>query len=287
MCVYCDMWADGFKPWYMNPRNYSRQLYTVRPKVRAKAEPKGEAERGSHIQLQKELIDAMEVGPEAYLEVQRKKKGDPGFTQGAHLGVVGGWVGQVVPLQEMEKIIEYAGPLGKIGCICRFMYLGTEEMNEEEMTCMGNGVGMLKWERWPERYKHGVYFVNIEETKRWLRDLNKKGMFHAIMIFDERFIGGICNCDYPACDSNQWRLDHGANMLKGHYVAVVDEDKCNGCGVCAQRCQWGALKFKVTTDKAGIDQLRCFGCGLCETGCPRQAIHLVDRTTIPALKEVW
>ena len=287
MCVYCDMWADGVVPWYLNPRNYARQMYTVRPKIRPVAVPTGEADPLSHLKMQKAVIDAMEVGPEAYLEAQGKKKEAPGFEKGAHTGVVGGWVGQVVPLQDMEKIVDYAGPLGKIGCICRLMYLGIEEMGEAEMTCMGNGVGMLKWERWPERYKHGVYFVSREETKQWLRELNRRGMFHSIMIFDERFIGGVCNCDYPACDSNQWRLDHGANMLKGHYVAVVDKDICNGCGVCAQRCQWGALKFNVTMAKAGIDQFRCFGCGLCETGCPRGAISLVDRTTIPSLQEVW
>ena len=68
---------------------------------------------------------------------------------------------------------------------------------------------------------------------------------------------------------------------------VIIEEKCNGCGICAQRCQWGALKFNVSIEKAGIDQYRCFGCGLCETACPRGAIILEERTKIPTLKEVW
>jgi len=287
MCIYCEMWGDGIEPWYLNPRNYARQLYTVKSKDAKPKAAMGEADPNAFIKQQKAAVDAMEVSAEEYLRVQAEKKKSPGFESGAHLGVVGGWIGQVIPLQDMEKIVDFAGPLGLIGCICRLMYAGIEERGEHGFTCMGNGVGMLKWERWPERYKHGVYFINREETKQWLRDLNKRGMFHSIMLFDERFIGGICNCDYPMCDSNQWRLDHGSNMLKGHYVAVVDEDICNGCSICAQRCQWGALKINVTNGKANIDQFRCFGCGLCETACPRGAISLADRTKIPSLQEVW
>ena len=84
-------------------------------------------------------------------------------------------MGQVVPLQDMERMVEVCGPLGIIGCICRLRFLGLEEQDENDMTCMGMGVGMVKWERWPERYKHGVYFVSSEEAKEWLRKLNKKG----------------------------------------------------------------------------------------------------------------
>jgi len=76
-------------------------------------------------------------------------------------------------------------------------------------------------------------------------------------------------------------------MIKGHHVALVDFDICNGCGICAQRCQFGALKMNVTQDKANIDQMRCFGCGLCETGCPRKAIYLKERKDLPGLEEVW
>lgn len=82
-------------------------------------------------------------------------------------------------------------------------------------------------------------------------------------------------------------VDFGINVLKSHYVAMVDYDKCNGCGICAQRCQWGALKFEVTSEKANIDLFKCFGCGLCQTGCPRGAIKLVRRETMPAIANVW
>ncbi len=82
-------------------------------------------------------------------------------------------------------------------------------------------------------------------------------------------------------------VDYGVMLTRGHYVAEVDYDICNGCGVCAQRCQFGALKFEVGKVVAHIDQFKCYGCGLCESGCPRKAIKLVERTSLPALAEVW
>ncbi len=131
--------------------------------------------------------------------------------------------------------------------------------------------------------------MDPEEAKAWLTKMDKKGFVHIIMTFGGSYVGGICNCDYPDCMLIRQRLDYGLDMamMKGHQVAKVSYDQCNGCGVCVQRCQFGALKFEVTVDKPNIDMYRCFGCGLCETACPRTAIQLIDRVSIPALKEVW
>jgi NAD-dependent dihydropyrimidine dehydrogenase PreA subunit len=194
---------------------------------------------------------------------------------------------QVVPLEDADKVLELSSPIGLIACICRKEVRAIDERNEHEYTCMGMGVGMLKWERWPERYKGGVKFVNIDEAKEWNHEMDRRGFVHILMLFGAPFIGGFCQCDYPDCNALRNAVDFGVGPLKGHYVAVVDYDKCNGCGICAQRCQWGALKFEVTNEKANVDVFKCYGCGLCETGCPRGAIRLLDRKDVPAVAEVW
>jgi NAD-dependent dihydropyrimidine dehydrogenase PreA subunit len=198
-------------------------------------------------------------------------------------------IGQAIPLQEALEMVDLSYPIASMSCICRIHGRAQEERNEHEYSCTGLGVGMFKWERWPERYKGGVHFMTPDEAKQWLTDWNTRGMMHTVMAFGGTYVGGICNCDYPDCGAIRHRLDYGLelNCLKGHHIAKVDNETCNGCGVCVQRCQFGAIKFEVTIDKPNINQMRCFGCGLCETGCPRQAISLLERESLPGLKEVW
>jgi dihydroorotate dehydrogenase/NAD-dependent dihydropyrimidine dehydrogenase PreA subunit len=54
--------------------------------------------------------------------------------------------------------------------------------------------------------------------------------------------------------------------------AAVDEEKCIGCGQCAEVCMYSAVGLKE--DLASIDQMKCDGCGLCVSICPVKAIAM-------------
>ena len=281
MCWMCDEYGDpneGGGIWYLNPKNYARNMYKLRaPGEGVAKESWGTwADRVATGPTLEDLIEAMDRGNPEEIG-QFRDRMEEGFGQ----------ENQVVPLQDAEKMLELAYPIGLIGCVCRRRDRAIDERNEMEYTCMGLGVGMLKWERWPERYKGGVKFVNVEEAKEWVRLMNRRGFCHILMLYGAPYIGGFCMCDYPDCDAVRNAVDFGIGVLKGHYVAQVDYDICNGCGICAQRCQWGALKFEATSEKANIDQFKCYGCGLCETGCPRGAISLVKRSSLPTVANVW
>ncbi len=279
MCFLCEQFGDqehGHGLWYLNPKNYGRNMYKLRAPGDGFKGAEAGLETGAHegpsIQ---DLIRAAENNN--YDEYQKIAQQMRETGQGS----------QVVPLADADKVLELSSPIGLMACICRKDDRAIDERNEHEYTCMGMGVGMLKWERWPERYKGGVKFVNIEEAKEWNHEMDRRGFVHILMLFGAPFIGGFCQCDYPDCNALRNAVDFGVGPMKGHYIAVVDYEKCNGCGICAQRCQFGALKFEVTSEKANIDMFKCFGCGLCETGCPRGAIRLVDRASLPAVAEVW
>lgn len=276
MCYLCEKaGAPAGTFWYHDPRNFARNLYKRRkPGVKPKAF--GEDPEMALMPIMKGLIAAKWEDPE---NADQKIKA---------LNERRDFFNQVLPLNDAIKAAEIAYPVGAMMCICRQLTRADEETNKYEYTCTGLGVGMFKWERWPERYKGGVHFMDASEAKEWLIKMDKKGFVHTIMTMGGQYVGGICNCDYPDCLSIRTRLDYGIeDLVKSHYVAVVDYDKCNGCRICVQRCQFGAIKFETTIEKTNIDMYRCFGCGLCETACPTGAITLVLRDTIPALKGVY
>lgn len=57
-------------------------------------------------------------------------------------------------------------------------------------------------------------------------------------------------------------------------AAVVDKEKCAGCGTCVDGCPVEAIK--IVDDKAVVDKDTCVGCGACVDACPCEAIKLED-----------
>jgi len=53
--------------------------------------------------------------------------------------------------------------------------------------------------------------------------------------------------------------------------AVVDEEKCLGCGKCVESCPIGAISLNED-GLAIVDKEKCEGCLKCAKACPNEAI---------------
>lgn len=56
--------------------------------------------------------------------------------------------------------------------------------------------------------------------------------------------------------------------------ARIDPDLCTGCGLCYERCRFGAIRPVDTVYE--IDQLTCEGCRVCHQACDFDAVELTD-----------
>ncbi len=64
-----------------------------------------------------------------------------------------------------------------------------------------------------------------------------------------------------------------SSVLAGKWIFQVDPVICNGCGICINWCDEGALT--MYGGNAVIDPELCTGCGICADHCPRNAIYKV------------
>ena len=60
----------------------------------------------------------------------------------------------------------------------------------------------------------------------------------------------------------------------GSNKAVIDENACVHCGICAEKCRFDAILDKGNSYY--VDEYNCEGCGVCQYVCPKDAVRLVE-----------
>jgi len=97
----------------------------------------------------------------------------------------------------------------------------------------------------------------------------------------------ICNCCGCCCEAmvaaKKFGMLHPVQTTS--YIPKIDEEKCTGCGKCANICPIEAIEWvsneKEIDSKFGkkvkVNKEICLGCGVCVRTCPNNSIVLEKR----------
>ena len=104
----------------------------------------------------------------------------------------------------------------------------------------------------------------------------------------------ICNCCSCCCELLAGvQMGYHTGVAKTGFRAVIDPERCNGCGACFRACNVAAITLpnSLTAEQkndrcAGVDNNICLGCGACISTCRRDALTMIPATAreLPPLK---
>jgi Pyruvate/2-oxoacid:ferredoxin oxidoreductase delta subunit len=284
MCEFCVKHGEGEK-WYLQARNYSDDLLSDMRRRR----------------LIEEFSDPATISKEAEKGVRRMEslRKAPWFIR----NLVGRSItrkmkkihfGQVLPVEDVEKIFDFTNSIVRLSCLCRRTTTGKEKRYcyGVSLAPEGGGLGQIYrslqkgFSSGPEDSRFEA--LTKEEAVRAFREHEREGLCHTIWTFYTPFIGGICNCDRSDCLAMRSTVTHDIQvMFRGEYVAQIDPELCVGCRECMRFCQFGALIYSASSGKSVIDQRWCYGCGVCRSACSSGAIRLGERSESTVAAGLW
>jgi len=280
MCQFCTQHGDG-KVWYLEATNYVTDF-------------ESDLERRGYIVDFVHGFDSMRSRSLTWIEllensapkpVERAVKNRVHKRQQAH------HFGQPVPIEDCERIFDFATSVVRMPCVCR-TYAGKAERGvclavtampmddvlAEAFDGFDMGPDISSLER-----------LTKEQAMQVLRDCERDGLMHSVWTFITPFIGAICNCDLSSgCMAMTLTLTHDTKLMwRGEYVASLAEESCTQCGLCAELCPFDAVDFDRTQRTVALRQDDCWGCGVCRAACRHDALTLLPRKSVPAVAEIW
>lgn len=120
-----------------------------------------------------------------------------------------------------------------------------------------------------------------DEALQALDRAEKAGLVHSSTNTKEG-AGVICNCCSCCCTILRGRLELGYknSFVPSRFAAYSDSSTCTGCRICIdERCPAKAIELNES-NTAVVDEDKCIGCGLCVSGCPSTAMRLIDRKEV-------
>jgi len=288
MCEFCTEHGEG-KKWYLQMKNYADELLHEELSSAQKEVAGARTRFDWHIRFWQDFVRpaiggvskmqavSQDAPPEATPSVQPSEDEMVARQKVEHFG-------QVLPIEDVERVIDMVDSVTRMPCGCRFLTTG----KADKRYCFGFGMdkrGILG--QFPDAAS-SLEVLDKAEAKKVFRQYDEEGLMHSIWTGVTPYVLGICNCDRD-CGAYKGYIEMRGtpNFFRAEYICRVNWDLCTGCKSCMSQCQFGAQFYSSALAKVYIDPRRCFGCGVCRATCPNDAITLLPRQESPEAANIW
>lgn len=194
---------------------------------------------------------------------------------------------EIFPHEQASQYLENARSWGVRDCICRVQQkLVGKGCDNPIESCLVFAPVEGAFDR-----SEATRAISKSEALHILNEAAEAGLVHSTMN-QKGQVFYICNCCTCCCGILRGVKEFGipTAVARSDFRVTVDPGTCTGCGVCVERCQFGALDAEDGCCSA--DYARCVGCGVCVAGCPAGALRMERRhsgedSETPANRRAW
>jgi len=197
---------------------------------------------------------------------------------------------KVLASEEAHQILESANQLALVPCPCRTRTekLGIRECKSKYPIgfCIMTNASALVFE------KAGLgKRVTPEQAAKYFDEMQDLGLVGITENYQDKNHDVICLCCDCCCSQvrGRTRWENPLAIAPSNFVAEANED-CALCGACEDRCFFGAISVDEEQDRAIVDSEKCLGCGVCAITCEQSALRLkrVERSEqFPGPRELY
>lgn len=278
MCQFCVEHGEG-KRWYLQAQNYAADLDS-------------DLERRAYIVDFIQGFDVMRARAVTAGETLRKLP-RPVTRLGKRLisrNMQRDHFGQPLPIEDVEQVLDLATSITVIPCVCR-MHEPNRTAEEVCVLVTAKPIDSVLMEGFKD-YDDGpdlddFHSVTKDEALALMRSCEERGLMHSIWTFKTPFTAAICNCNLSSgCMAMKMTAGYDIKVMwRGEMVAEIDDELCTRCGGCAKICPFSAISTVRSAVILHAD--KCWGCGICRSSCRHDAISLSERSTMPAIANLW
>ncbi|MHB1128377.1 MAG: 4Fe-4S dicluster domain-containing protein [Bacillota bacterium] len=186
----------------------------------------------------------------------------------------------VQPWENFRQVLKQQTKIATVPCACRWRTRGvgkpckhTDEAADWKCMQFGKAAEYVIM-------RGSGKELSLEEAIALADKAEEDGLVRLWAIDQRMTFYSVCQCCDDCCgnfvSNNTYNVSMDKMLAKSRYLAEIDQDACNGCQNCVDRCNFDAIEMvkQGKKYKAVVDQEKCFGCAVCALKCDTGALKI-------------